>query len=36
MIATGGDTFLARLVKHEGKRLTKFDLAALQDAFAGP
>ncbi|MFN3522806.1 MAG: type I DNA topoisomerase [Phenylobacterium sp.] len=26
-VSAGGDPFLARLVKHEGKRLTKFDLA---------
>jgi len=25
-VSAGGDPFLARLVKHEGKRLTKFDL----------
>ena len=25
-VSSGGDPFLARLVKHEGKRLTKFDL----------
>jgi DNA topoisomerase-1 len=27
-VSAGGDPFLARLVKHEGKRLTKFDLGA--------
>jgi len=26
-VAAGGDPFLARMVKHDGKRLTKFDLA---------
>ncbi len=26
-VAAGGDPFLARLVKHEGKKLSKFDLA---------
>ena len=26
-VSAGGDPFLARLVKHEGRRLTKFDLA---------
>src|SRR5476649_3014947 len=25
-VSAGGDPFLARLVKHEGKRITKFDL----------
>src|SRR5947208_4832717 len=31
-VAAGGDPFLARLVKHEGKRLAKFDLANDADA----
>ncbi|MBL8555400.1 MAG: type I DNA topoisomerase [Phenylobacterium sp.] len=33
-VAAGGDPFTARLVKHEGKRLTKFDLANEASAFA--
>ncbi|MFZ5719478.1 MAG: type I DNA topoisomerase [Pseudomonadota bacterium] len=33
-VAAGGDPFTARLVKHEGKRLTKFDLANETSAFA--
>jgi DNA topoisomerase-1 len=30
----GGDAFLARLVKHQGKKLSKFDLADESSAFA--
>jgi len=33
-VAAGGDPFTARLVKHEGKRLTKFDLGNETSAFA--
>ncbi|MBL8771759.1 MAG: type I DNA topoisomerase [Phenylobacterium sp.] len=33
-VAAGGDPFTARLVKHQGKRLTKFDLANEASAFA--
>jgi DNA topoisomerase-1 len=33
-VAAGGDPFLARLTKHEGKRLTKFDLGNEAAAFA--
>jgi DNA topoisomerase-1 len=33
-VSAGGDPFLARLTKHEGKRLTKFDLANEASAFA--
>ncbi|MDP3175339.1 MAG: type I DNA topoisomerase [Phenylobacterium sp.] len=33
-VAAGAEPFLARLVKHEGKRLTKFDLAAEAEAKA--
>jgi DNA topoisomerase-1 len=33
-VAAGGDPFLARLTKHEGKRLTKFDLGNETAAFA--
>ncbi|MBI1199253.1 MAG: type I DNA topoisomerase [Phenylobacterium sp.] len=33
-VAAGGDPFTARLVKHEGKRLSKFDLANEASAFA--
>jgi len=33
-VAAGGDPFTARLVKHEAKRLTKFDLANETSAFA--
>jgi DNA topoisomerase I len=33
-VAAGGDPFTARLVKHENKRLTKFDLANEASAFA--
>ncbi|WP_309090597.1 type I DNA topoisomerase, partial [Phenylobacterium sp.] len=33
-VAAGGDPFTARLVKHEGKRLSKFDLANETLAFA--
>jgi DNA topoisomerase-1 len=33
-ISAGADPFLARLVKHEGKRLTKFDLANEGSALA--
>jgi len=33
-VAAGGDPFAARLVKHEGKRLTKFDLGNETSAFA--
>jgi DNA topoisomerase-1 len=33
-VSAGGDPFLARLVKHEGKKLTKFDLANEASAFA--
>src|SRR6188474_219141 len=33
-VSAGGDPFLARLAKHEGKRLTKFDLANETSAFA--
>jgi DNA topoisomerase-1 len=33
-VAAGGDPFTARLVKHEGKRLAKFDLAEEASAFA--
>ncbi len=32
-VSAGGDPFLARLTKHEGKRLTKFDLANETAAF---
>ena len=31
-VSAGSDPFLARLVKHDGKRLTKFDLAHADDA----
>src|SRR4051794_16743130 len=33
-VSAGSDPFLARLTKHEGKRLTKFDLGAEAVAFA--
>jgi DNA topoisomerase-1 len=33
-VSAGGDPFVARLVKHEGKRLTKFDLGNETAAFA--
>ncbi|HZZ70009.1 MAG TPA: type I DNA topoisomerase [Phenylobacterium sp.] len=33
-VSAGGDPFLARLTKHEGKRLTKFDLGNETSAFA--
>jgi DNA topoisomerase-1 len=33
-VSAGGDPFLARLTKHEGKRLTKFDLGNETQAFA--
>jgi DNA topoisomerase I len=33
-VAAGGDPFTARLVRHEGKRLAKFDLADEASAFA--
>jgi len=33
-VSAGGDPFLARLTKHEGKRLTKFDLGNEASAFA--
>ena len=33
-VSAGGDPFLARLTKHEGKRLTKFDLNNETSAFA--
>ena len=33
-VSAGGDPFLARLVKHEGKRLTKFDLGNEGSALA--
>jgi len=33
-VSAGGEPFLARLVKHEGKRLTKFDLGAEGSALA--
>jgi DNA topoisomerase-1 len=33
-VSAGGDPFLARLVKHAGKRLAKFDLADEASAFA--
>jgi len=33
-VSTGTDPFVARLAKHEGKRLTKFDLANKTSAFA--
>jgi DNA topoisomerase-1 len=33
-VSAGGDPFLARLVKHEGKRLAKFDLANETSALA--
>ena len=33
-VSAGGDPFLARLTKHQGKRLTKFDLANESSAFA--
>lgn len=33
-VSTGTDPFVARLAKHEGKRLTKFDLANETAAFA--
>jgi DNA topoisomerase-1 len=33
-VSAGGDPFLARLVKHDGKRLAKFDLANEAAAFA--
>lgn len=33
-VAAGSDPFTARLVKHEGKRLTKFDLGNEASAFA--
>jgi len=32
-VSTGADPFVARLAKHEGKRLTKFDLANETSAF---
>jgi len=33
-VSAGGDPFLARLVKHDGKKLTKFDLGNEAAAFA--
>jgi len=33
-VSAGGDPFLARLVKHDGKKLTKFDLGNEASAFA--
>src|SRR6201996_2361979 len=33
-VSAGGDPFLARLTKHEGKKLSKFDLANETSAFA--
>ena len=33
-VSAGSDPFLARLTKHEGKKLTKFDLGAETSAFA--
>ena len=33
-VSAGGDPFVARLTKHEGKRLTKFDLGGETSAFA--
>ena len=33
-VSAGGDPFLARLVKHDGKKLTKFDLANEASALA--
>jgi DNA topoisomerase-1 len=33
-VSAGGDPFLARLAKHEGRKLTKFDLGAEAAAFA--
>jgi DNA topoisomerase-1 len=33
-VSTGSDPFVARLAKHEGKRLTKFDLGNETSAFA--
>jgi DNA topoisomerase-1 len=33
-VSAGGDPFTARLAKHDGKRLTKFDLANETSAFA--
>ncbi len=33
-VSAGGDPFTARLAKHDGKRLTKFDLASETSAFA--
>ncbi|CAN7158696.1 type I DNA topoisomerase [Phenylobacterium sp. LjRoot225] len=33
-VSAGGDPFLARLVKHDGKKLTKFDLANETSALA--
>jgi DNA topoisomerase-1 len=33
-VSAGGDPFTARLTKHAGKKLTKFDLAAEASAFA--
>lgn len=33
-VSAGGEPFLARLTKHEGKRLTKFDLGDEAQAFA--
>ena len=33
-VSAGGDAFLARLAKHEGKKLTKFDLANEASALA--
>src|SRR6185312_5431877 len=33
-VSAGGDPFLARLTKHQGKRLAKFDLASETAAFA--
>lgn len=33
-VSAGGDPFLTRLVKHEGKKLTKFDLPNETSAFA--
>jgi DNA topoisomerase-1 len=33
-VSAGGDPFLARLVKHQGKRLAKFDLGAAGTALA--
>ena len=33
-VSAGSEPFLARLTKHEGKRLTKFDLGNETSAFA--